>query len=988
MTVARSSIGVSDGLRFRSRLASWQNVAYSDNDLGHAVLPSAPVGRIHGVTRTPSTPRNRPAEAPLVLRAADAPLAPLAPLAGEGEAPPRPAAPRRVVPAVPGSASRPSGAGTPPAPPQASPAPVRARRTAPSLIVARRPSTTPRTLSTLASTAVPAPDAGTPPVRRGLGDPLGALPPGADAEVRRPSAGGPELPVVQRRADASATPGRPGPDEPSAEPRSAPGLPVVQRQADVSAPTGPAAGSPVRPTLDGQPPVAVPGGPVLPAVQRQAEEPAAPGAPDLPVVHRQADVPVSSGPAAGSSARPTPDGQPPVTAPGGPVIQRRADAPASTGSAAGSPVRPTLDGQPPVTAPGGSALPVVQREAEESAASEQPVSGAPALPVVQRQSDVSASTGPGAGSPVRPTLDGQPPVTAPGGSALPVVQREAEEPAAPEPPVRGAPALPVVQRQADASSGAAAGGSVPPASGGRSSLAVPAGTTGAQAGPALPVVQREADAPASTPQSVRPTLGGQSASAGDTGARAGAGLPVVQRQADDSADPGRPAPGVPAGPGLPVVQRLAGDSAAAPEGPAGPSVVRRSSASPAPVRGTRPTLGKPLRELPADAAPFAPSTARDAGGPGALPVVQRQTSDGAATPPTGPGSQARTRGGLGAPLAALPPTAGTADDGPHRAQPAAPQSGPAAPSAMPLRATPPAHRATADDGPPRAQPAAPRPGPAAPSAHRAAGTAPVRVQRVPSRHGPGPAPVQRARALLAARTLTVRTGAADGFTAPESAAATRPVVPATWRRDTPRPEAAAQPVVQRVAADPVAAPRPHAPLPAARSAAPQEPAVPAALAPESAHRAPVVRPHPPGTPRPGGSAAPVQRLAMPVVAETGAPAPGPEPEAGAPAGVPQPLAVRPSAPRTGQSPPTQGNTQADTQAVQRAVAQAGLAGVPVTVVQRQPARGPAPERPAEPAPDVDVEDLARRLIDPVARLLRADLRRGRERSGRPYDGRR
>ncbi|NEC66970.1 hypothetical protein G3I41_20330 [Streptomyces sp. SID9727] len=70
------------------------------------------------------------------------------------------------------------------------------------------------------------------------------------------------------------------------------------------------------------------------------------------------------------------------------------------------------------------------------------------------------------------------------------------------------------------------------------------------------------------------------------------------------------------------------------------------------------------------------------------------------------------------------------------------------------------------------------------------------------------------------------------------------------------------------------------------------------------------------------------------------------------------------------------------------MAQAGLAGVPVTVVQRQAAQGPAPERPAERVPNVDVEDLARRLIDPVARLLRADLRRGRERSGRPYDGRR
>ncbi|MEV1079554.1 hypothetical protein AB0I98_15060, partial [Streptomyces sp. NPDC050211] len=39
-------------------------------------------------------------------------------------------------------------------------------------------------------------------------------------------------------------------------------------------------------------------------------------------------------------------------------------------------------------------------------------------------------------------------------------------------------------------------------------------------------------------------------------------------------------------------------------------------------------------------------------------------------------------------------------------------------------------------------------------------------------------------------------------------------------------------------------------------------------------------------------------------------------------------------------------------------------------------------------PGMDLDELARRLIDPVARLLRTELRRGRERTGRPYDGRR
>ncbi|MGN5637837.1 hypothetical protein AAIO99_38085, partial [Streptomyces sp. AC154] len=36
----------------------------------------------------------------------------------------------------------------------------------------------------------------------------------------------------------------------------------------------------------------------------------------------------------------------------------------------------------------------------------------------------------------------------------------------------------------------------------------------------------------------------------------------------------------------------------------------------------------------------------------------------------------------------------------------------------------------------------------------------------------------------------------------------------------------------------------------------------------------------------------------------------------------------------------------------------------------------------------ELDELARRLLDPVARLLRTELRRGRDRTGRPYDGRR
>ncbi|SCE14173.1 hypothetical protein GA0115239_12361, partial [Streptomyces sp. BpilaLS-43] len=77
----------------------------------------------------------------------------------------------------------------------------------------------------------------------------------------------------------------------------------------------------------------------------------------------------------------------------------------------------------------------------------------------------------------------------------------------------------------------------------------------------------------------------------------------------------------------------------------------------------------------------------------------------------------------------------------------------------------------------------------------------------------------------------------------------------------------------------------------------------------------------------------------------------------------------------------------------------GIAGVPVTAVPARtpaaPAKGPGPatrtattSAAAHPAPGPDLEELARRLLEPVSRLLRADMRRGLERSGRLYDGRR
>ncbi|MEV0057410.1 hypothetical protein AB0H34_43845 [Saccharopolyspora shandongensis] len=69
-------------------------------------------------------------------------------------------------------------------------------------------------------------------------------------------------------------------------------------------------------------------------------------------------------------------------------------------------------------------------------------------------------------------------------------------------------------------------------------------------------------------------------------------------------------------------------------------------------------------------------------------------------------------------------------------------------------------------------------------------------------------------------------------------------------------------------------------------------------------------------------------------------------------------------------------------------------GVPVTVVQRkpEPAAGgeqdPAPAAGAGGAGGHDIDELARRLIEPVGRLLRAEFRHGRERIGRLHDRRR
>ncbi|WP_328913253.1 MULTISPECIES: hypothetical protein [unclassified Streptomyces] len=273
--------------------------------------------------------------------------------------------------------------------------------------------------------------------------------------------------------------------------------------------------------------------------------------------------------------------------------------------------------------------------------------------------------------------------------------------------------------------------------------------------------------------------------------------------------------------------------------------------------------------------------------------------------------------------------------------------------------------------------------------------------------GPGrvgtrtPAPsAPRTLALLAARPLGVHTRAPEAAAASSGARAGRPpVVPASWSRE---PAPVPVPDTRRASAtNPSAGPAaprlPRTPAGPPSSASPhRSPALDAAPA-RPARAVPVVRPD-----------APVQR------AVAGAGATG-RPRALSVSGPQAPtLRDRPPAPLTSpvssvpvvradrmtSAAPGHGPAGPAVPVVQREVtgAEGVPAGVPVRSRQRSASAPPpaawgkattgrAAAVPAQEA-GIDLDDLARRLLEPVSRLLRTDLRRGRERTGRPYDGRR
>ncbi|MES4890712.1 hypothetical protein [Streptomyces sp. NPDC096012] len=174
--------------------------------------------------------------------------------------------------------------------------------------------------------------------------------------------------------------------------------------------------------------------------------------------------------------------------------------------------------------------------------------------------------------------------------------------------------------------------------------------------------------------------------------------------------------------------------------------------------------------------------------------------------------------------------------------------------------------------------------------------------------------------------------------------------------------------------------------------------VPGAARPVASPRTvPVVRPDAPVQRRATGAEAVVGTAVPPVTDPHTAPLQG-RPASPAAPGVPAPGVAAPgSAVPVVRAVPATASGRADgapRQAVQREMSPAGgrrrSASAP-PVPAKPPAKAPA-MRSARPAgaqdPGIDLDDLARRLLEPVSRLLRADLRRGRERAGRPYDGHR
>ncbi|MGW5969670.1 hypothetical protein [Streptomyces sp. NPDC055186] len=1025
LTVARAPIGVSDGLAFRDGLAAWQNPSF-DAGLGHSLLPTAPAGLMRGVTG-PAAPRtDRAAGGPLLLRA-------VRPEGADG------------ADGAQGDASDtgdPDGAGRPPT---ARTAPV-ARRAGPGKRSGASGSgsgpsgTTP--VGTMSSGTRPdgttspgTTSSGTTPADTGTS---GSASSGSAPYAVRPSRSGPRGtgavgagsgagPVVARSGDdGAAGAGRSGEAPPtrgitsadspavlSSKPSSVSSVSSVQRAAQ------PEAGPVVTPADTG----------------RQS------AAAEIPLVRRVSVVPGAD--AGGGVARP---------ASGGPAVKARSGAPgpasgpasgrasrSQAGSGSRTPAGPTV--QRAATGTTGTPAARGGRPAEEPGAAR--TSGAeafrpavPLRPVGPRLTVARRQAGPVRRVPaVRPAAT--PP---PGKDAAPESRGPASSTSAPAVPEERStePAQRSVTREGSRTTlGAPLSGL--PSTAAPSAGSAPAPSSRPGPGPVLPVVQRQAEGAADgTPGpyavGAKGTAGGapeDSAAPADAprrtsgrpGARARGGLGAPLSALPPSADlPGSAASGARASrpaPGQDVQRAPVRQD-------------RRSAAAPVPPTAER-------TPVPTGTAPPTASLASGGAGAGA-PLLgagdgRRRPADRSATGGTTSPGPVDHANGPATPLV-VPSQAAVS----HRTAPegTADTAGPAGE----------ARRPGTTSGP--AGPGGPRPrdpgasGPVVVARAVAAGAGGVPTPGTAGRHPlpttrsatPHAPTATRTLSLLALRPLSLNTRTGEGTAQPAgSGSAGRPVVAARWpgaapaavrshpgtptgapARPVPGSSALppATPQVQRATTAPrrsqgpdvwgtgspgsvrhvpVVRPAPDRARGASDATAPTT-ALPAATAPP-ARPLPVTSPRtPPLTDRP--SAAPAPAGAIPVVRPaTGTPGPGPA--AGSGTG-------RATSSRAGRAAlPVQRATETTETTDTTVATDTGGAAVPRGVpAQPEPARGrprsaSAPAAPGRGAdrhaetpqdPGADLDDLARRLLDPMARLLRTELRRGRERTGRPYDGRR
>ncbi|MFF3242454.1 hypothetical protein ACFYWY_01685 [Streptomyces sp. NPDC002870] len=978
LTVSRAPLGVSDGLEFRAGLAAWQNPSF-DAGLGHALLPTAPTGLVRGVTRPAAPQPTLTGGGPLLLRTlrpegADGPQDGTSDAGAAGGATRSPATARtpqvsrRVRPGA--RPSGPASSGSVPSDP---------------VVSAVRPS------------------------RSGSG--------GAGAGDTASGA----KPVVAPSGDNSvAGKGR------SAEALQARGIAPADSPAVLASSTPPAQRS-VEP---GAAPVVNPAESGRPSAAR-----------DIPLVRR---VAVLTGAAADAGlARPASGGPATAARPSAPGPDSGSVSRASGGSggrtSSGPAVQRTATGTSgPQSNGAGSRQPEASR-ASSADVSQVPVqlrSVGPRLTVARRPA-----------GPARPVPALRPAATpAPGSGTVPDAPGPASAPAG-----TSAPSTTPAQRSATRTGSRAPLGAPLtelPSTVARLAQGTRAPGSGSASGPALPVVQRQTDDTSTAGTSVASDGGvrgtpqegpapRRTADSSRSGARArgglGAPLPALPPSADvpgsgasgaRASRPAAPGPNIQRAPARPDVQR-------APAGEDWASVT--PPASSAADRDGMPTVAPPLTGSEAGA---------DAPLLGAVDV-QRRLADHPSTGGATEHGPADHENGPATPLvtpsqAAAPE--GTQDPAGNARRPGATSDGPGPGGQRPRLPRAPGPvvvaRALAEGTGDARPPAAGTPSaPAAPRPRGTAGAADPRPRTVTGSGAHSAPAAPRTLQLLPARPLTLNTRTPEGVARPTaSRSGTRPVVAMRWpgepaasggdpaphtgvaARPTPGPAggATATPRVQR----------------AVSAHGPQNSGGGGTSSAGSVQRVPVVKPAPhhqtSGTAAAPAVAVPARSLPVtapqaPPLADrptgTSAPAPAPAPAPGATVPVVRPRTATPGGGTGGAALPVQRAVySADDSAIntgtpkelpsrgrRRSASAAGdLAEPKAEPAKTVPARGQSrsddtssasgkrkahrAESPQDPG--LDLDDLARRLLDPMARLLRTELRRGRERTGRPYDGRR